>query len=113
MDLRQWLKAKSKPSESCWYRNLDLSGGVSDAMGSIWPVADDVKFVPVDAGGVEGEWSSVPGSDASRVLLFFHGGGYCSGSIRSHRRMVSEAGRAAKVRTLAIVWPLSIIIQRR
>ena len=78
-----------------------------DDVGSIWPVADDVKFVPVDAGGVEGEWSSVPGSDASRVLLFFHGGGYCSGSIRSHRRMVSEAGRAAKVRTLAIAYRLA------
>jgi epsilon-lactone hydrolase len=78
-----------------------------DEVGSVWPVADDVKLAPVDAGGVPGEWSSVPGSDASRVLLFFHGGGYCSGSIRSHRRMVSEAGRAAKVRTLAIAYRLA------
>ena len=46
----------------------------------------------VDLGGVPGEWSLAPGSDASRVLLFFHGGGYCSGSIVSHRRMVTEAG---------------------
>ena len=78
-----------------------------DEVGSAWPVADDVNLVPVDAGGVAGEWSNVPGSDASRVLLFFHGGGYCSGSIRSHRRMVSEAGRAAKVRTLAITYRLA------
>jgi acetyl esterase/lipase len=70
-------------------------------------VADDVKLFAVDADGVPGEWSSVAGSDASRVLLFFHGGGYCSGSIRSHRRMVSEAGRAAKVRTLAIAYRLA------
>lgn len=78
-----------------------------DEVGSVWPVADDVELVAVDAGGVPGEWSSVPGSDASRVLLFFHGGGYCSGSIRSHRRMVSEAGRAAMVRTLAIAYRLA------
>jgi epsilon-lactone hydrolase len=78
-----------------------------DDVGSVWPVADDVKLVAVDASGVPGEWSSVPGSDPSRVLLFFHGGGYCSGSIRSHRRMVSEAGRAAKVRTLAIAYRLA------
>ena len=38
---------------------------------------------------------SSQGSEPSRVLLYFHGGGYCSGSIVSHRRMVSEAGRAA------------------
>jgi len=44
----------------------------------------------------------VPGSDPSHVVLYFHGGGYCSGSIVSHRRMVTEAGRAARARTLAI-----------
>ena len=47
------------------------------------------------------------GSDRSRILLFFHGGGYCSGSIRSHRRLVTEAGRAAAVRTLAIAYRLA------
>ena len=52
----------------------------------------------VDVDGLHGEWSIVPESDPSRVLLFFHGGGYCSGSIVSHRRMVTEAGRAAGVR---------------
>jgi len=78
-----------------------------DEVGSVWPVADDVKLTPVDADGTPGEWSRVAGSDSSRVLLFFHGGGYCSGSIRSHRRMVSEAGRAAKVRTLAIAYRLA------
>jgi acetyl esterase/lipase len=78
-----------------------------DDVGSVWPVAGDVKLTAVDAGGVPGEWSIVPGSDASRVLLFFHGGGYCSGSIRSHRRMVSEAGRAARIRTLAIGYRLA------
>jgi acetyl esterase/lipase len=41
------------------------------------------------------------------VLLFFHGGGYCSGSIVSHRRMVTEAGRAARMRTLAVGYRLA------
>src|SRR5215475_11422700 len=70
-----------------------------DDVGSIWPVANDVKLAAVDVDGVSGEWSIVPGSDPSRVLMFFHGGGYCSGSIVSHRRMVTEAGRAARMRT--------------
>jgi epsilon-lactone hydrolase len=73
-----------------------------DEVGAVWPVADDVRLEAVDLDGVPGEWSYVPASDASRVLLFFHGGGYCSGSIVSHRRMVTEAGRAAGARTLAI-----------
>ena len=78
-----------------------------DDVGSVWPVADDVKLTAVDVSGVPGEWSIVPGSDPSRVLMFFHGGGYCSGSILSHRRLVTEAGRAARVRTLAIVYRLA------
>jgi acetyl esterase/lipase len=39
--------------------------------------------------------------------LYFHGGGYCSGSIVSHRRLVTEAGRAAGVRTLAVGYRLA------
>ena len=75
-----------------------------DEVGSLWPVADDVKCESVDCDSVRGEWSLAPGADRSRVLLFFHGGGYCSGSILSHRRMVTEAGRAARIRTLAIEY---------
>jgi acetyl esterase/lipase len=78
-----------------------------DDVGSVWPVADDVKTTSIDVNGVPGEWSIVPGSDPSRVLVFFHGGGYCSGSIVSHRRLVTEAGRAAGVRTLAIAYRLA------
>jgi epsilon-lactone hydrolase len=93
----------SKPRPAGWTERRQRL----DEVGSVWPVADDVKLIEVDADGITGEWSSVAGSDPSRVLLFFHGGGYCSGSIHSHRRMVSEAGRAAKVRTLAIAYRLA------
>ena len=78
-----------------------------DEVGSVWLPAADVKFTEVDIGGIDGEWSIVPGSDEARVLIYFHGGGYCSGSIRSHRRMVSEAGRAAGIRTLAVGYRLA------
>jgi epsilon-lactone hydrolase len=78
-----------------------------EEVGSVWPVADDIKLEAVDLGGVPGEWSLAPGSDASRVLMYFHGGGYCSGSIKSHRRLVTEAGRAARLRTLAVGYRLA------
>lgn len=78
-----------------------------DELGSVWPVAEDIVLTPIDAGGVPAEWSLAPGSDASRVLMFFHGGGYCSGSLLSHRRLVTEAGRAARMRTLAIGYRLA------
>ena len=93
----------SKPRPVGWAQRRERL----DEVGSVWPVADDVKLDAVDLGGVPGEWSVTPGIDSSRVLMFFHGGGYCSGSIRSHRRMVTEAGRAAGVRTLAVGYRLA------
>jgi acetyl esterase/lipase len=78
-----------------------------DEVGSIWPVADDVELEECDVDGVAGEWSIVAGSNRDRVLMFLHGGGYCSGSIVSHRRMVTEAGRAGRVRTLAVGYRLA------
>jgi len=78
-----------------------------DEIGTVWPVADDVELSAADLNGVPGEYSIVPGSDPSRVLMFFHGGGYCSGSIKSHRRLVTEAGRAAKIRTVAVGYRLA------
>jgi monoterpene epsilon-lactone hydrolase len=78
-----------------------------EEVGAIWAVADDVKLETVDLDGVKGEWSIVPGADATRVLIYFHGGGYCSGSIVSHRRLVTEAGRAGALRTLAVAYRLA------
>ncbi len=78
-----------------------------DEVGAVWPVAEDVQLETVDLDGVRGEWSITPGADASRVLIYFHGGGYCSGSIVSHRRLVTEAGRAGGLRTLAAAYRLA------
>jgi epsilon-lactone hydrolase len=78
-----------------------------EEVGSLWPVADDIELTPADIGGLSAEWSIAPRSDTARALLFFHGGGYCSGSVLSHRRMVTEAGRAARSRTLAVEYRLA------
>jgi monoterpene epsilon-lactone hydrolase len=93
----------SKPRPGGWHERRQRL----DDIGSIWPIAHDVKLAPVDLFGVRGEWSIVPGSDPHRVLLYFHGGGYCSGSILSHRRLVTEAGRASGTRTLAVDYRLA------
>jgi len=99
--VRALLGAKPRPVGWAERRQRIEEVGAAD------PVAADVTLSAVDLDGVPGEWSIVPGSDASRVLMFFHGGGYCSGSIVSHRRMVTEAGRGAGVRTLAVGFRLA------
>lgn len=78
-----------------------------EEVGAVWPVAEDVSLTAVDIDGLAAEWSETLGADPDSALLYFHGGGYCSGSIISHRRLVTEAGRAAGVRTLALGFRLA------
>ena len=99
--IRALLSSKPRPVGWTERRNR------IEEVGAAWPIADDIKLEGVVLNGFSAEWSLAPHSDASRVLLFFHGGGYCSGSIVSHRRLATEAGRAAGTRTLAVGYHLA------
>lgn len=99
--VRALLQSRPRPSSLAERRQrLDLVAAAD-------PIAPDIQFKPQMIGMLEAEWSLAPGSDTTKTLLFFHGGGYCSGSIQSHRRMVAETGRAARVRTLALGYRLA------
>jgi acetyl esterase/lipase len=57
-----------------------------DALGSAYKTAEDIRLEPVSADGVPAEWSTAPGADGSRVLLYLHGGGFSAGSISATAR---------------------------
>ena len=78
-----------------------------DGLGEVFPPASDVTIEKVDANGVPAEWSSTPGAAKDRVIMYVHGGGYVIGSIASHRHLVTELGRAAGTRTLALDYRLA------
>lgn len=59
------------------------------------------RMRPVNAGGVPAEWFSVPESDPDRVFLYFHGGGYATGSINSHRDLLARLCIASGMHVLA------------
>ena len=64
------------------------------------PVPDDVQVTEVTAGGVPAHWLDAPGTDADRVLIFLHGGGFEFGSVRSDGELAARLGRAAGMRVL-------------
>jgi monoterpene epsilon-lactone hydrolase len=68
--------------------------------GRVNPVPDDVLVTDVTAGGVPAHWLAAPGADASRVLLFLHGGGFELGSLRSDGELAARLGRASGMRVL-------------
>lgn len=66
------------------------------------PLPDGTVLEPVVAGGVPGEWLRRAGTTRHRVILFLHGGGYCVGSPRSHRRLAALIGLQAGVDVLSL-----------
>ncbi len=78
-----------------------------DANATAFPLDAAIKVEAVDANGVKAEWTTSPGADAKRVLLYVHGGGYVFGSILSHRHLVAEIGQQAGCRTLALDYRLA------
>lgn len=73
-----------------------------DDFGRSFGVPEDARLEAATISGVPAEWSTTPAADASRAVLYLHGGGYMAGSIDSHRYVAVEIGRAARARTLAL-----------
>ena len=71
------------------------------------PWDNDVETERVGANGVPSEWITAPGADEGRVVLYFHGGGFVFGSMRTHRVMLAHLSRAAKARVLGLDYRLA------
>ncbi len=65
------------------------------------------RYSRLNAGGVTAEWVTAEGASDSRVVLYFHGGGYIIGSPRTHRAMMAHLSRDAASRVLALDYRLA------
>jgi acetyl esterase/lipase len=71
------------------------------------PIPTDVEVTSVDANGVSVEWQDCGVPDPDKVILYFHGGSFISGSARNHRIMTFEIGRLCKTRILSVDYRLA------
>ena len=88
-------------------QSIETSRQFMDEAGSKFAVPDDVTLQPFMIGPVEVEFIDAPDADQQKVLLYFHGGGYVSGSIHSHRYLMQNLSRASGTRTLGINYRLA------
>lgn len=63
-----------------------------------------VDYFEVDADGVAAMWIVPKGAAHDRVVLYAHGGGFVSGSIYTHRKMVGHLAKAAGCRALIFAY---------
>ena len=62
---------------------------------------------PLRAAPVGGEWITPPKLDDGPVVLYLHGGGYVSGSPRTHRLITTQIALIAQARLLAVDYRLA------
>jgi len=70
-------------------------------------VARHVKISHAQADSVSGEWIRPRGASEEKVMLYLHGGGYVSGSSKTHRPLASRIAKACKLNTLFIEYRLA------
>jgi epsilon-lactone hydrolase len=99
--LRELIASRPRATELA-QRRRDI-----DARGRQFGLPSDVTLEKVSAGGVPAEWTTTPGADRSRAVLYLHGGGYVIGSLDSHRHLAVDVGRASGARALAIDYRMA------
>ncbi|MGI5168531.1 alpha/beta hydrolase [Spirillospora sp. CA-253888] len=64
-----------------------------------WAQVERVRFTDFQA-----EWVRAPRSAEDRVVLYFHGGGFFSCGLRTHRRMLSRLSAASGAPVLSVAY---------
>jgi monoterpene epsilon-lactone hydrolase len=79
-----------------------------DEIANSHSLPNDVSYQPVDANGVSAEWICGPKlSDDNSAILYLHGGCYTSGSVDTHRDLMTRLSIAASVRVLGLNYRLA------
>jgi len=70
-------------------------------------VPGDAVFEPASLGPIKGEWVKTDTSSASRLILYFHGGGYISGSPETHRALIARLAAASEASAFSLAYRLA------
>jgi epsilon-lactone hydrolase len=72
-----------------------------------FPSAPDVHFQNLSIGKLSAAWVHAPGCTRDRVILFFHGGGFVSGTFYSHQDLIGRLAKATGCDILAVDYRLA------
>ncbi len=64
-------------------------------------------FEPAQIGPLKGEWVRCPNSSPSRLILYFHGGGYIAGSPQTHRALIARLAQASEATAFSLDYRLA------
>lgn len=90
-----------------WTRTTTVERMRKDWEDLFWTDAFTARVEPVSANGVDASWIDAPGVDPERVLVYFHGGGFQVGSVKSHYDLIARLSAAGSCRALGVNYRLA------
>ncbi|HXR94363.1 MAG TPA: alpha/beta hydrolase [Rhizomicrobium sp.] len=71
------------------------------------PPPSDMSFEPAQLGPVRGEWQRPARAHAGRTILYFHGGGFITGSPETHRGLAGRLAQIGEAELFSVGYRLS------
>jgi acetyl esterase/lipase len=79
----------------------------TEALAAYFETKIELSCRRVNANQVQAEWIATPEASTENVILYLHGGGYNSGSIKTHRSLAANIANSAKANALIIDYRLA------
>ncbi|MHA4810218.1 alpha/beta hydrolase [Flavitalea flava] len=101
---KYWLESAAAAPN---HESLDAARDFGENWQRLTAEPGGVDYIETDAGGVEAMWAVPKGCTADRVILCFHGGGFFSGSMYTHRKLFGHFAKAIGCRALILNYSRS------
>lgn len=78
-----------------------------EAINAQTPIAEGAMIETISVGPCSAELIRLPGGDESRLVIYYHGGGFLFGSPRSHRTIATHLAKASGAAVLSVDYRLA------
>jgi epsilon-lactone hydrolase len=103
VDLIRTFLAESKVASG----SIDDQRAAMDALAGDAPAPAGVEVEATTLADRPAEWLRPDGTGDGAAVLYLHGGGYCSGSLDSHRALAGRIARAARCAVVTLDYRLA------
>ena len=86
---------------------LSFRQQVEAGAGKFGKLPEDIKVSPINIDGLYAEWILPAQSTKDKVILYFHGGGYVSGTCYSHRSIAAKFVKGSGIGALLFEYRLA------
>jgi acetyl esterase/lipase len=90
-----------------WNAPIEKLRQAADDGARLGSLPKSIQTQRIAIGHVPAEWLIPPQSNTTSVILYLHGGGFATGSIKSHQAVVGRIAEAGNIRALLIEYRLA------